>query len=47
MAASHNGHTETVNMLLDHGAEVDLADKVKNRIHKYTSCRSLCETADQ
>ena len=39
MAASENGHTETVNMLLDHGAEVDLANKVKNRIHNYTSSR--------
>ena len=47
MAASENGYTETVNMLLDHGAEVDLANKVRNRIHNYTSCRRLCETVDQ
>ena len=47
MAASLNGHTETVNMLLEHRAEVDLADKVRNRIHNYTSCRRLCETVDQ
>ena len=47
MAASQNGHTETVNMLLEHRAEVDLADKVRNRIHNYTSCRRLCETMDQ
>ena len=48
MAASQNGHTETVNMLLDHGAEeVDLATKVRNRKHNYTSCRRLCETMDQ
>ena len=44
MVASENGHTETVNMLLEHGAEVDLADKVRNRIHNYTSCMCLCET---
>ena len=44
MVASQNGHTETVNMLLEHGAEVDLANKVRNRIHNYTSCMCLCET---
>ena len=46
MAASQNGHTETVNMLLEHGsgAEVHLADQVRNRIHNYTSCMCLCET---
>ena len=32
MVASQNGHTETVNMLLEHGAEVHLTDKVRNRI---------------
>ena len=47
MAASQSGHTETVNMLLEHGAEVDLADKVRKRINNYTSCRCLCETVDQ
>ena len=46
MAASKNGHTETVNMLLEHRAKVDLADKVRNRIHNYTSCRRLCETVE-
>ena len=44
MAASQNGHTETVNMLLEHQAGVDLADKVRNRIHNYTSCMCPCET---
>ena len=44
MIASQNGHTGTVNMLLEHGAEKDLADKVRNRIHNYTSCMCLCET---
>ena len=47
MAESENGYTETVNMLLDHGAEVDLANKVRNRIHNYTSCMCLYETVDQ
>ena len=44
MAASETGHTETVKMLLEHRAEVDLADRVRNRIHNYTSCMCLCET---
>ena len=44
MAASENGHIETVNMLLEHGAEVNIADKVRNRIHNYTRCMCLCET---
>ena len=49
MVASRHGHTETVNMLLEHGTEVDLADKVRNRIHNYTctSCMCLCETVDE
>ena len=32
MVASQNGHTETVNMLLEHGAEMHLTDEVRNRI---------------
>ena len=28
MTASKNGHVEVVNMLLQHGAKVDLQDKV-------------------
>ena len=28
MAASQNGHVEVVNMLLQHGARVDLQDEV-------------------
>ena len=44
MIASQTGHTETVKMLLEHGAEVDLVNKVRNRIHNYTSCMILCET---
>ena len=30
MRASSNGHTETVNLLLEEGAKVDLPDKVRN-----------------
>ena len=28
MVASQNGHVEVINMLLQHGARVDLQDKV-------------------
>ena len=28
MVASHNGHVEVVNMLLQHGARIDLQEKV-------------------
>ena len=41
MVASCHGHTETVNMLLEHGAEVHLADEVRNRIHNYKRDMSL------
>ena len=33
MAASQNGHTETVKLLLNRGAEVDLPDNVRNSNH--------------
>ena len=38
MVASQDGHTETVNMLLEHGsgAEMNIANKVRNMIHECT-----------
>ena len=33
MCASGNGHIEVVDTLLQHGARVDLKDKVRNYIH--------------
>ena len=34
MNASQNGHVEVVNRLLEHGASVDLQNKVRNiRVH--------------
>ena len=33
MQASAGGHTETVLMLLERGAKVDLPDNVRNTIH--------------
>ena len=38
MAASQNGHTETVKLLLNRGAEVDLPDNVRNSNHASGMC---------
>ena len=38
MAASENGHTETVKLLLNRGAEVDLPDNVRNSNHASDMC---------
>ena len=42
MQASAGGHTETVEMLLKHGATVNLPDNVRNTIHSSTSCMCVC-----
>ena len=43
MAASGGGHTETVEMLLERGATVDLADNVRNMI--YIVLQVVCVSA--
>ena len=42
MQASAGGHTETVEMLLERGATVDLPANVRNMIHSCTSCMCVC-----
>ena len=38
MAASQKGHTETVKILIEKGAEVDLPDNVRNSNHASDMC---------
>ena len=38
MAASQNGHTETVKILIEKGAEVNLPDNVRNSNHASDMC---------
>ena len=42
MYANFSGHTETVKMLLERGATVDLPANVRNTIHSCTSCMCVC-----
>ena len=42
MQVSGGGHTETVKMLLERGATVDLPDNVRNTIHCCTTCMCVC-----
>ena len=40
MLASVGGHPETVTLLLEHGAQVDLADGVRNRVNTCSYAQS-------